>query len=155
MLDVLCNPSTPSKIYIVHKNSMIQCWEFKQPSYQWFKQCEFQLSNAKGVELLSVTFHCGVSKLFWCERRSSVASALYSCCVCMREVPEQWSDGMVSEVGPVVAILHGCPTVSLHLMKKGICLVPVLPEENCRLLLFWTFVQRSLKVCLLRNQKVD
>ena len=146
ILEILWDPLVPSKIYIVHQNSSTQCWEYRQADCRWMRRCVFQLSNAKGVEIVSIVFHSSIGQLFWCERRSSAASAHFCCCVCMRDVPHDWSDGMASRLGPVHAILHGCPAVSLFVLKKGICLAPILPEEKLTLLLFWTFVHRALKV---------
>lgn len=83
---------------------------------------------------------------FWCEKRG-IGLGLTSCCVCLREVPENWDEEFMVNIGPVVAMLQCCPVMSLFIINKGVCMVPQLPNEEKQLLFFWTFVPRSLKVC--------
>lgn len=148
IISVLSSNESPSLIFIIHQNSITECWEFTQSSYKWIKKNEFQLSNTKGVEILQVVLHPLVNCFFWCERRSVSASNLISCCVCVRQViiSERLGNNTVVSVGPLVAILHGCPPMSLHVISRNICLVPDFPEELRCFVLFWTFVQRSLKI---------
>lgn len=84
---------------------------------------------------------------FWCEKRTPTLG-LASCCLCMREVPENWDTDVPSILGAIVVILHSCPLVSLYIINKGICMVPHLPDEDNRLVFYWTFVPRELKVGL-------
>lgn len=150
-MSVLSSTENPSLIFIVHQNSITGCWEFAQSNYKWTKKNEFQLSNTKGVEILHVILHPLVNSFFWCERRSVSASNSITCCVCLRDVTvsERLGNNTVVSVGPLVAILHGCPAMSLHVIGRSICLVPDFPKELRSFILFWTFVQRSLKVCYL------
>lgn len=59
---------------------------------------------------------------------------------------ERLGNNTIVSVGPLTVILHGCPTMSLHIVGRGVCLVPDMPEELTSILLFWSFVQRVLKV---------
>ena len=59
---------------------------------------------------------------------------------------ERLGNNTIVSVGPLTVILHGCPTMSLHIVGRGVCLVPDMPKELTSVLLFWTFVQRVLKV---------
>ena len=149
IISVLSSNEIPSLIFIIHQNSITECWEFTQSNYKWMKKNEFQLSNTKGVEIFQVVLHPLVNSFFWCERRSVSASNLISCCVCVRQViiSERLGNNTVVSVGPLEAILHGCPPMSLHVISRSVCLVPDFPEELRCFVLFWTFVQRSLKVC--------
>lgn len=149
IVSVLSSVENPSLVFIVHQNSITECWEFTQSNYKWIRRNEFQLSNTKGVEILHVILHPLVNAFFWCERRSVSASNLITCCVCLRDVTvsERLGNNTVVSVGPLVVILHSCPAMSLHVIGRNICLVPDFPEELRSFILFWTFVQRSLKVC--------
>ena len=149
IVSVLSSVENPSLVFIVHQNSITECWEFTQSNYKWIKRNEFQLSNTKGVEILHVILHPMVNAFFWCERRSVSVSNLITCCVCLRDVTvsERLGNNTVVSVGPLVVILHGCPAMSLHIIGRSICLVPDFPEELRSFILFWTFVQRCLKVC--------
>ena len=149
IISVLSSNEIPSLIFIIHQNSITECWEFTQSNYKWMKKNEFQLSNTKGVEIFQVVLHPLVNSFFWCERRSVSASNLISCCVCVRQViiSERLGNNTVVSVGPLEAILHGCPPMTLHVISRSVCLVPDFPEELRCFVLFWTFVQRSLKVC--------
>ena len=145
IIAVFQNPSCSSQVYVIYSNSITDCMEHNRATNQWTKKHTFQLSNAKGVEILCVSLHPHTSMFFWCERRGS-SLGLASCCVCMREVPESWDMDFLSCIGPVVAILHSCPMMSLWVINKGVCMLPHLPDEQKQLLFFWTFVPRSLKV---------
>ena len=148
IVSVLSSTENPSLIFIVHQNSITESWEFTQSNYKWIKRNEFQLSNTKGVEVLHVILHPLVNSFFWCERRSSSVSNLTTCCVCLREVTvsERLGNNTAVSVGPLVAILHGCPSMSLHVLGRSVGMVPDFPEELKNIILFWTFIQRSLKV---------
>lgn len=148
-MSVLSSVENPSLVFIVHQNSITECWEFTQSNYKWIRRNEFQLSNTKGVEILHVILHPLVNAFFWCECRSVSASNLITCCVCLRDVTvsERLGNNTVVSVGPLVVTLHSCPAMSLHVIGRNICLVPDFPEELRSFILFWTFVQRSLKVC--------
>jgi len=150
IVSVLSSTENPSLIFIVHQNSITESWEFTQSNYKWIKRNEFQLSNTKGVEVLHVILHPLVNSFFWCERRSSSASNLTTCCVCLREVTvsERLGNNTAVSVGPLVAILHGCPSMSLHVLGRSVGMVPDFPEELKNIILFWTFIQRSLKIYL-------
>ncbi|XP_032221554.2 uncharacterized protein LOC116603961 [Nematostella vectensis] len=151
---VIPNPNNTSQVYIVHKNSTTACIELNPHTNHWQKKQQFQLSNAKGAKVLSVVLHPYTSNFFWCEKRSA-APGLSSCCVCMREVEELWQESVAIYVGPVVAILHSCPVVDLHLLHKGICMIPVIPGEDGQLLLFWTSVPREIKAFVWNHGVVD
>ena len=148
IVNVLSSTDNPSLIFIVHQNSITQCWEFTQSNYKWIKRNEFQLSNTKRVEVVDVILHPLLNSFIWCERRSTSSSNSITCCVCLREVTvsERLGNNTTVSVGPLVAILHGCPAMSLHVIGRGVCMVPGFPEELRNIILFWTFVQRTLKV---------
>ena len=147
-MSVLSSTEHPSFIFIVHQNSITQCWEFTQTNFKWVKRNDFQLSNTKTVEVLDVALHPLVHFVFWCERRSVSLSNSVSCCVCLRELTpsECLGNSTGVSVGPLVVILHGCPSMSLHVVGRGICMVPDFPKELKNIILFWTFIQRTLKV---------
>ncbi|XP_031554124.1 uncharacterized protein LOC116291141 [Actinia tenebrosa] len=153
VVTVLPNPSNPNQIYIIHSNSVTECFENNPQNSQWAKRHSFQLSNAKGARILSAVIHPNTSMFFWCEKRAPTLS-LSSCCLCMREVPENWSTDVPSTLGAIVVILHSCPLVSLFIINKGICLVPHLPDEDNRLLFYWTFVPRALKAWIWNHNAV-
>jgi len=141
---VFQNPRSSSQIYIVLTNSITYCMSYNDN--KWTKKHTFQLSNAKGVKILSVMFHRHTSMFFWCEQRGAVSGAA-SCCVCMREVSNDWDTvDFTSCISPVVAVIQCCPVMSLFIINKGVAMVPELPDEHKQLLFFWTFVPRSLKV---------
>lgn len=148
IVNVLSRTENPSLVFIVHQNSITQCWEFTQSNYKWIKRNEFQLSNTKRVEVLDVILHPLVSSFIWCERRSVSASNSITCCVCLREVTvsERLGNNIAVSVGPLVVILHGSPAMSLHVIGRGVCMMPGFPEELRNIILFWAFVQRTLKV---------
>lgn len=68
---------------------------------------------------------------------------------------ERLGNNTIVSVGPLTVILHGCPTMSLHIVGRGVCLVPDMPKELTSILLFWTFVQRVLKVSKLTLNSVS
>lgn len=143
---VFQNPRCPSQVYVVFNNSITNC--IAHINNQWINKHSFQLSNAKGAEILSIAYHPHTSMFFWCERRGANLGEA-SCCVCMREVPEDWDTvDFVTCIGPVIAVVQCCPMMSLYLINKGVCMVPNLPDEQKQLLFFWTFVPRSLKVSI-------
>ena len=68
---------------------------------------------------------------------------------------ERLGNNTIVSVGPLTVILHGCSTMSLHIVGRGVCLVPDMPEELTSVLLFWTFVQRVLKVSTCDRNNVN
>ena len=61
-------------------------------------------------------------------------------------VSERLGNNIAVSVGPLVVVLHGCPAMSLHVIGRGVCMMPGFPEELRNIILFWEFVQRTLKV---------
>ena len=147
-MSVLSSATSPSVIFIVHQNSMTQCWDFTQSNFKWVKRNDFQLSNTKRVEVLQVVLHPLVNAVLWCERRSVSPSCSVSCCVCLREltISDRLGSNAGVSMGPLVVILHGCPSMLLHVIGRGVCMVPEFLEELRDVMLFWTFLQRTLKV---------
>lgn len=148
IVSVLSSATSPSVIFIVHQNSMTQCWDFTQSNFKWVKRNDFQLSNTKRVEVLQVVLHPLVNAVLWCERRSVSPSCSVSCCVCLREltISDRLGSNAGVSMGPLVVILHGCPSMLLHVIGRGVCMVPEFLEELKDIMLFWTFLQRTLKV---------
>lgn len=148
IVSVLSSTENPSVVLIVFQNSNTQCWEFTQSNFKWVKRNDFQLSNTKRVEVLDVILHPLVNSILWCERRSVSLSNSVNCCVCVRELTpfERLGNNTGVSIGPLVVILHGCPVMSLHVIGRGVCMVPKSPEELKNIFFFWAFIQRTLKV---------
>ena len=145
VVSILVHPSSPCCVLVVHKNSITAFWKYLLTEHRWVKQCQLQLSNAKGSQILSILLQASSYSLFWCENRAASGPGLATCCVCRRQLASSWDSTLPEQLGQVDAILHSCPIVSLYTVKRELCIVPHLPQKQ-QLLLFWSFVQRTLKV---------
>ena len=66
----------------------------------------------------------------------------------MREVifTKRFGNDTKPSIGPLVAILHSCPAMSLYIIGRSACLVADVPVDLIRFILFWNVIQRSLRV---------
>lgn len=145
VISVLVHPSRSHCILVVCMDSIASFWEYLSLEHRWVKQCQFQLSNAKGAQVISVVLQVCSFSLFWCENRSASGLGLSSCCVCRRQLVSSWDSSLPEQLGQVDAVLHSCPVVSLFTVKRELCIVPSLPHKQ-QMLLFWSFIHRTFKV---------
>lgn len=147
VVNVLVHPSAPHCVLVVHMNSITALWEYFHLQRRWVEQCKFQLSNAKGSQVMSVLLQGRSFSLFWCENRSTSGPGLSSCCVCRRQLASTWDGSVAEQLGQVDAILHSCPVVSLYNIEQELCIIPSLPHKE-QLILFWSPMRRNFKVRL-------